>query len=188
MGSAVRIGVALLSLVGFARADLEFTPHVEEYDLDGVKLKQLSFADGQRRVTYTPPKKWEYSGGGNRLVLRPPSQSAAEAVISVSRIQRPEVFDDVTTKRLCDEVLASVPRGAINVSLVSQQVNPLQIERKDTFLVVINYDYYSYPYARSVMFLNRQNEQVRFQLTCYRNTFRDLQKAFQNSHYSWQNL
>jgi hypothetical protein len=188
MGSAVRIGIILISLAGFACADLEFSPRVEEYDLDGVKLKQLSFADSERRVIYTPPRKWVYSGVGNRLVLHPPSESAAEAVITVSKTQRTEVFDEATTKRLCDEVLASVPRGATNVILVSQQMNPLQIERKDTFLVVINYDYYSYPYARSVMFLNRPNEQVRFQLTCYRNSFRDLQKAFQNSHYSWQNL
>jgi hypothetical protein len=188
MGSAVRVGAAQLSLAGFVRADLEFTPRVEEYDVDGVKLKQLTFADGERRVTYTPPKKWDYSGGGNRFVLRPVSESAAEALITVRKVQRPEAFEEATTTRLCEEVLASVPSGATNVTLISQQMNPLQIERKDTFLVVINYNYYSYPYARSVMFLNRQNEQVRFQLTCHRNAFRDLQKAFQNSHYSWQNL
>ena len=82
----------------------------------------------------------------------------------------------------------SKPAREINATLVSQRMNPLLIERKDTFLVVINYDYYSQPYTRSVMFLNRQNAQVRFQLTCYRNAFRNLQKAFQNSHCSWQNL
>jgi hypothetical protein len=188
MGSAVRIGIILILLVGFARADLDFTPRVEEYELDGVKLKQLTFADGDRRVIYTPPKKWEYSGHGNRFVLHPTNQSAAEAVISVSKTQHPEVFDEATIKRLCDEVLASVPNGSINITLVSQQKNPLLIERKETLLVVINYEYYSNQFARSVMFLNRQNEQVRFQLTCSQKAFRDLQKAFQDSHYTWQNL
>ena len=38
------------------------------------------------------------------------------------------------------------------------------------------------------MFLNRKNEQIRFQLTCYRDAFRELQKTFERSHYSWQNL
>ena len=57
MGSAVRIGATLISLAGFAQADLNFTPRVEQYDLEGVKLKQLTFADGERRVSYTPPKK-----------------------------------------------------------------------------------------------------------------------------------
>lgn len=128
------------------------------------------------------------TGGGNRLVLRPASESSAEATITVSNLPQAQIFDDATTKRLCDEVLASVPSGATHVTLVSQQLNPLLIERKETFLVVINYDFYSYPYARSVMFLNRQNEQVRLQLTCLRSAFPELQKAFQGSHYSWQNL
>ncbi len=121
-------------------------------------------------------------------MLRPASESSAEATITVSNLPQAQIFDDATTKRLCDEVLASVPSGATHVTLVSQQLNPLLIERKETFLVVINYDFYSYPYARSVMFLNRQNEQVRLQLTCLRSAFPELQKAFQGSHYSWQNL
>jgi hypothetical protein len=44
------------------------------------------------------------------------------------------------------------------------------------------------PQTRSVMFLNRKKEQIRFQLTCRRSDFKELQKAFQGSHYSWQNL
>jgi hypothetical protein len=188
MGPAIRVGVTLISLAGLAHADLDLTARLEQYDLDGVKRQQLVFADGDRRVSYTPPKNWEYSGAGSRFVLHPASQSGAEAVIAVTKLSAAEVFDQTTTKRLSDEVLASVPRGATNVTLVSQQLNPLLIERKETFLVVISYDYYSQPYQRSEMFLNRNNEQVCFQLTCYRNAFRELQKAFESSHYSWQNL
>jgi hypothetical protein len=188
MGVAIRIGVISILLASFAFADLDFAPRVEEYELDGVKLRQLVFADGPRNVTYTPPRNWEYSGGGNRFVLHPASESGAEAVIALSKVPRIETFDEATTKRLCDEVVGSVPRGATNVTLVSRQLNPLLIERKETFLVIINYDYYTASYARSVMFLYRQNEQLRFQLTCNRNVFPALQKAFVSSHYSWQNL
>lgn len=188
MGFAIRTSAVLISLASFAYADLNLTPRVEEYQLDGVKLRQLVFTDGDRRVTYTPPRKWDYSGGGNRLALRPASAPTAEATITVGKLSQAGVFDEATTKRLSDEVLASVPNGSTHVALVSQQMNPLLIERKETFLVVINYDYYGNPYARSVMFLNRQNEQLRFQLTCFRNSFRELQRAFESSHYSWQNL
>ena len=90
----------------------------------------------------------------------------AEAIITVSKVSRPEGFEETTIKRLCDETLASLPRGATN-TIVSQQLNPLLIERKETFLVVISYDYYSTRYAKSIMFLNRQNEQIRFELTCH---------------------
>jgi hypothetical protein len=188
MGSAIRIGAVFFSLVTVTHAGLDLTPRVEEYELDGVKRSQLVFTDGERHITYAPPRNWEYSGGGNRLVLHPRSASNVEASITVSKLPRPEVLDEATLKRLCDEALASVPRGATNVALVSQQLSPLLIDRKETFLIVINYDYYSLPYAKSVMFLNRQNDQVRFELTCNRNTFGELQKAFMSSHYSWQNL
>jgi hypothetical protein len=188
MGSAIRIGAVFFSLATLAHAELDLTPRVEEYELDGIKRRQLVFTDGERHITYAPPRNWEYSGGGTRFVLHPRTASSAEASITVSKLPRPEVFDAITIKRLCDEVLASVPGGATNVALVSQQLSPLLIDRKETFLIVINYDYYSLPYAKSVMFLNRQSEQVRFELTSDRNAFRDLQKAFVSSHYSWQNL
>jgi hypothetical protein len=187
MGDAIRISAILISLAGLAFADIDFTPRVQEYDLDGVKLSQLVFADGNQNVTYAPPRKWEYSGGGNRLVLHP-SESPAEAVITTTKLARPEALDDSVTKRLRDDVLASVPSGATNITLVSQQLNPLLIERKETFRVVVSYDCFGESFARSVMFLNRQNEQVRFQLTCARRLFERLEKAFESSHYSWQNL
>lgn len=189
MGPAVSLGLGIVILfAGAAYGGLELTPQLEEYELDGVKLQQLVFSDGGRRVTYAPPRKWNYSGGGNRFVLHPAFESNAEAVISVSNLSRPETFDEPTTKRLCDEVLASVPPGGTNVTLVSQHLNPMLIGRKPTFLVVISYDCYGQAYAKSVMFLNRQNDQVRFQLTAGRNVFREMQKTFESSHYSWQNL
>lgn len=188
MVHAVRIGAALISSAAIVYADLDLTPRLQQYELEGVKLRQLVFTDGNHTVTYAPPRNWEYSGGGNRFVLHPATESGAEAEILVTKLSRFESFDDSVAKRLTDEVLASVPHEAINVELVSQQLNPLLIERKQTFLVVISYDYYSQQYERSVMFLNRKNDQIRFQLTCYRKSFHELQNAFERSHYSWQNL
>ena len=91
-------------------------------------------------------------------------------------------------KKLSDEAIASVPGAATHAVLVSQQKNPLLIESKETFLVIINYDCYGTPYARSVMFLNRKREQLRFQLTSPRWSFAPLQKEFLGSQFSWQNL
>jgi hypothetical protein len=188
MVNAIRISAALISTAGLAYADLDLAPRQQEYELEGVKLHQLVFTDGEKNVTYSPPRNWECSGNRNRFVLHPATQSGAEGEITATKSASVENFDQATIKRLTDEVLASVPQGATNVGLVSQQLNPLLIDRKETFLVVISYDYYGQPYQRSVMFLNRKNEQIRFQLTCYRNVFRELQKAFESSHYSWQNL
>ncbi len=122
MVHAVRISALLISTAGLAYADLDLTPRQQEYELEGVKLHQLVFADGDTTLPTAPPRNWEYSGNGNRFVLHPTTESAAEAEITASKVARAESFDEASIKRLTDEVLASVPRGAINVVLVSQQL------------------------------------------------------------------
>jgi hypothetical protein len=191
MVSPVRFSIAVSVVCLFAslgRANLNLTPETAEYELDGVKLHQLVFHDGDQHITYTPPPGWQYRSSDHRFILQPPHGSGAEAVISLVKLAQPQTFDDATMKRLLDEVLASLPSSAKDVAVVSDVKNPLLIERKETFLVVVNYNLYGSPCATSVMFLNRQNEQVRFQLTCPRSSFPSLQRSFQTSHYSWQNL
>lgn len=188
MVPAIKLSLAIILVTGSAYAGLQLTPRVAEYELDGVKLQQLVFSDGGQEITYTPPRGWQYSGASDRLVLHPSSPSNAEATITVTPLTQPAIFNDETIKRLSDEVMASVPTNATHITIITQQKNPFIIERKETLLVVINYDYYDGPYTRSIMFLNRKNEQVRFQLTCRRPDFAELQRAFQSSHYSWQNL
>ena len=43
-------------LIAPARAELDLTPKLSEYELDGVKFKQLAFSDGSKIVTYAPPR------------------------------------------------------------------------------------------------------------------------------------
>ena len=76
-----------------------------------------------------------------------------------------QIFDESTMKRLCEVVLGSLPPQATRVTLISQEKNPVLIESKETFLIVISYDWHGTPYSRSVMFLNRKTDQLRFQLT-----------------------
>ena len=183
----------ILALVGYllitsARADLDLTPKLSEYELDGVKFKQLAFSDGSQTVTYAPPRGWDYSGSAFQLILRPPGKSQAEAKITKVAILQPASFDDETIKKLVQEVMASVPGGSTEIQLVSQEKNPLIIERKETFLVVLSYNFYGGAYSRSILFLNRGKEQIRFELTSKQADFKELQKAFLGSQYSWQNL
>jgi hypothetical protein len=188
MVPAVRFTFVVLFLASSARADLQLTPKLEEYDLDGVKLKHLVFSDEGKQVTYTPPRGWQYSGTADHLVLHPESGSAVEAVISRVKLPQAEVFTDAAMQRLSEEVVSSVESAASHVTVVSQQKNPLLLENKETFLVIISYDSYSGPYLRSVLFLNRKGEQLRFQLTAPQWNFSQAQKEFFSSNFSWQNL
>ena len=175
-------------LIASARANFDLTPKLSEYELDGVTFKQLEFSDGNKIATYAPPRGWVYSGSVAQLVLQPPSKSQAEAKITKVALLQPASFNEETIKKLVQEVMASVPNGSTEVQLVSQEKNPLIIERKETFLVVLSYNFYGGAYSRSILFLNRGNEQIRFQLTSTQADFKELQKAFLGSQYSWQNL
>lgn len=172
-----------------AQAELQLTPRISPYEADGVKIELLAFSDGSGKgITYSPPRGWEYSGSPTKFTLRPPGKPQAEGTIVRISLDQPAVFDDPTTKKLAAEVLASAPGGSTNVTLVSQEKNPFLIAQKETFLVIISYDFYGQNYRRSAMFLNRGNEQMRFQFVSRAADFKNLQMAFQASQYTWRNL
>jgi hypothetical protein len=179
---------ASLLLAGAAKAELVLTPTVDEYVLDGVKLKQLAFFDGAEKVTYQSPRGWDYSGSATQLTLHPPNKPQAEATIArVSRSDQTQ-FDDENIKKLVAEAIALVPKGGSNVAVESQEKSPLRIGSRETFLVVLSYSLFGNNYNRSILFISRGGKQVRCQLTCRSADFKELQKAFLSSQYSWRNL
>ncbi|PZR75147.1 MAG: hypothetical protein DLM73_06045 [Chthoniobacterales bacterium] len=173
---------------GSARADLQLTPKLVHYEFDGVKSELLAFSDDSKTVTYTPPRGWDYSGSSMKLILRPPVKTLAEASVTKSPLKPATIFDEETTKLLVAEALHSAPPGSTNITLTSQETNPFRIAGKDTFLVSFTYTLYGENYARSLLFLNRETDQIRFQLVCRATDFKDLQRQFQSSLCSWHNL
>jgi hypothetical protein len=181
--------LALIALtITSVRADLQLIPSISEYELEGVKFKQLAFHDSGKSPTYQPPRGWDYSGSGDRLTLHPSGKSQAEATIS--RVALPEQFSftEENVKKLVSEALASVPKGSSAVAVVSQQMSPLRISGKDAFQVVLSYNFLGQPFERSILFLNRDRDQLRFQFVAPERDFKDLQSAFQKSLCTWRNL
>ena len=182
------LALANCALVVPAHAGLDLTPKPSQYELDGAKFKQLSFSDGSKVVTYEPPRDWDYSGSATQLTLRPSGKSQAEATIKKVALSQPASFDEKTVTKLVQEAIASVPPGSTDIQLLSQEKNPLMIERKETFLVTLSYSFYGDAHKRSILLLNRGTEQIQFQLDCRQVDFRELQTAFFDSQHSWQNL
>jgi hypothetical protein len=178
----------LLLTAASASAGLDLTPRTSEYQGEGLKFTQLTFSADNKQATYGPPVGWDYTGSSKQLLLRPRNNMQAQATISVAPMEAPPPFNDATQKKLTEELVASLPPGSTGVAVISQQLNPLMIERKETFLVSIKYTFGGLPYVRSVIFLNRIREQMRFQLVCREADFKDLQRAFQGSLFSWQNI
>jgi len=184
-----KILIVLLCLSGAARAELLLNPQTGIYEMDGFKFERLVVYDGSQKITYSPPTGWHSSGDDNQLKLWPPHTAEAEAVITRWKMAEVTPFDDAGMKRLTDEVVASLPPGARQVTIVSQVKDPVIIEHKGTYLCVVEYEKSSILWSRSVMFLNRSaTEQLQFQLTSRRGDFAKLEKDFQTSQFSWQNL
>jgi hypothetical protein len=171
-----------------ARAELQLTPSVIEGEGDGITFKELAFSDGESKITYLPPRGWDYSGSAAQLTLRPPGKAQAEAVITRVPLSEPGKFDDESLKKLIDQTIGMIPQGSENVTIVSQERNPVVIDRKETFLLVLSYRLFGQMYNRSILFLNRGNEQLRFQLVARETDFKELQSAFFHSLFSWENL
>ncbi len=182
-------GFALAFLPSLTQGGVRLTPRIAEYQLDGVKFTHLVFTgeDG-REITYSPPAGWDYAGEATLLTLRPKKNSQAEANVFVLPLTEPFPFAEPAMTRLRDEALATAPDGSSDVTLLSVEKNPVFIGQKETVLVTFSYVSYGQRYGRSLMFLNRPGEQVRFQLTSRWSDFKELQQAFLQSHFTWQNL
>jgi hypothetical protein len=180
--------LACVLCAGIVRAELDLTPKLSHYDLDGRKFRKLVFAESGKEVTYVPPRDWDYSGNATRLILHPPQKAQAEASITRSALPGMTVLDEQATKMLISEALKSLPAESTNVTVTSQEKNPFLIAGKETFGVSMTYTLYGETYARSLLFLNRSNDQIRFQLISRAPDFKLLQAEFQRSLCSWQNL
>jgi hypothetical protein len=181
--------VLLLCLSGVAQAELLLNPQTGVYDMDGFKFERLVVYDGSQKITYSPPMGWHYSGQDDRLKLWPPHGTEAEAIITRRKMAEVIPFDEAGIKSLTDDVVAALPPGSRRVKIVSQVKDPVIIEAKGTYLCVVEYEKSSTLWSRSVLFLNRSaTEQLQFQLTSRREDFARLEKAFQESQFSWQNL
>lgn len=182
------LACSCLVLAASARAELQLKPSPSSYEVDGVRFPQLSFTDGNKEVHYVPPAGWESAGSESKLVLHPKGKIQAEATVIRIPLKEEASFDEETMKKLADQALASVPSGATNVKLLSQDKNTVMINTKETYLVTMSYTWNGDTYGRSVMYMNRGKEQLRFQLISRLADFNDLQRAFHQSHFTWQNL
>ncbi len=182
--------VAFIGLLctGVARADLDLTPKLSEYNSEGFKVRKLVFLESGKDVSYVPPRDWDYSGNPTKLVLHPRRKAQAEASVTKSILGPATRFDETTTKLLVAEALRSMPVGSTDFTLISQEVNPFLFAGKETFRVSWTYSFYGENYTRSLLFVNRATDQIRFQLVCRTADFEGLQKEFDRSLFSWQNL
>lgn len=180
------VGLSLLVVANVSRAAIDFTPVPTEFMFSGVKFQQLLFKDNGRTVSYTQPRGWSYSGGAAKIRFTPPDVPQAQAEIEQSPLQAPQKFDDETKKALQQKTLAALPPDSANVTVVSEEMNPLLVNGNDTYAITVAYQAYGQEFVTSVLHLNTTDTQLRFRTTARKADFEKVHAAFRGSVFSWQ--
>jgi hypothetical protein len=179
----------LLLLGSHARGELNLSPKVEKFHLDGVKMWHLEFETGlNQKASYRPPAGWLYSGSTNQLVLQPPGKNQAQVGITKTALQKPAPLNEETRKKLAAEALASLPEGSEQPKIESEEANSLRLSGNDSHFLQLSYVFYGEKFSRYCLLLDCKTYQLRFQLTCREGDYKELSRAFQKSLYSWQHL
>ena len=150
---------------------------------------QLTFTSGtSKKATYQPPPGWKYSGGRDSLDLQPPNIAQATAVITKLPSTNRFSFDEEGRKQLRERAIASLPQGSQQAKITSDELNPVQIDGKQTYLIEMNYVFFGQKFACYSLMLDRKPEAVSFRFSCREADYQQLRDAFQRSLFTWQNL
>ncbi len=172
-----------------AEAGLDFSPQVESYQLEGIKMSQLAFSNGDNpKATYQPPRDWKYSGGSDRLDLQPLGLTQTRA--SLMKWPSPPAisFDPDGLKILTEKIVRLLPEGSEEVKILAEEQNPLQIDGKQTYLVEVSYTFYGERFCAYSLLLDRKPEPLCFRLSSREADYQKLREAFHRSLFTWQNL
>lgn len=172
-----------------AMAELDLSPQPEVFDLDGTKISQLAFGNGQlSKVSYQPPRDWKCTGSRDQLLVQPEQLSQANA--KVTKLPEGEAInlDDAGREELKQKALRSLPQGSQNPEISAEQVDALQIDGLHTYLIELKYTFFGEKFACYSMTVDRKPNALNFRLTCREKDYDVLRKAFQKSLCTWQNL
>jgi hypothetical protein len=178
--------LSLASLCSISKAGVEFNGGTSERVLEGIKFQQLVFHDNGRKVTYEQPRGWSYVVDTGRIRFTPPGVTQAQAEIDQVPLAVPMVFDEVSTKKLQQQLLAGLPEGNQDAKIVSEEKSPLKKNDFDTYALTVSYRLHGQDFSASVLYLGLPDTLVRFRVTARKADFEKIDRAFRGSVFSWQ--
>jgi hypothetical protein len=178
--------ILVLATTAFtARGGIDFTPTATEFVGEGIKYQKLIFHDDKQLVEYYPPSGWTFLGNAERIQLRPPQKTFAEAVIEATPLAAPQPLDEKVTKALTQQFLSTLPAGSQLVSVVSEEQNPVPLNGRPTFEVTVSYQLIGEKFLRSALYANLSDTRLIFRLAAKKADFESLHSEFRRSVLSW---
>ena len=180
--------ILLLFAVSLAtsRAAIDLAPTPHEYTCEGFTFTELLFKDGKRQINYLLPNQWSYRAAGNGVLLTPPKSVNADAVILATPLAKPEVLDEKAMAAARERFLSSLPSGSQMIKVVQEEQNPVLLDNKPSYEVIVSYQIMGETFLRSQLFTNNGDTQVSFRFTARKVDFEKLHQVFRGSILSWQ--
>lgn len=182
----ILVAAALAASMTAASAALDFTPTVTQREQAGITFQVLNFKENGRTITYEQPRGWTPAAGGGRIRFTPPGLNQAFAEIDQVPLPAPQNFEEAAIKALREKALASVPADSQNVTLVSEELNPVVINKNHTYEVVISYQAFGQEFMSGIIYMNLPDTQVRFRTVARKPDFENVHPVFRASLFSWQ--
>jgi hypothetical protein len=180
------LSLGFLAMASTVFAGIDLSPATSERVLDGIKFQQLIFRDGERKISYEPPRGWKYRADSGQLKLAPPDIAQAQGTIEQSPLSAPQSFDEPTIKALHEKTLASVPNGSQDAAIIAEEKDPVLVNRNSTYEMTAGYRFGGQDYRLSVLYVNLPDTQLRFRFVARKADFEKLHNAFRGSVFSWQ--
>jgi hypothetical protein len=188
MVRAIVIIAGLGFLISDACAEIDLTPVDSFYEVEGIRVPNVTFRDGAKDITYTPPPRWVLCGLRKSITLTPPNTVQAGAIVRAIAAKNAPLATPENLKAYADLALELVPREAANVEVVETIICPLRISGRPLVEATLNYVFFGQQFRMNVLFLLRDKEQIRFQFSSRSADFPPLLRAFRASLYSMQGL
>ena len=176
----------LVGLAATARAAIDFTPTVNQYQSEGALYSSATFKDEKRSVSIIMPRSWTCHGDSSRLQMAPPQQTLAEGVLQSVPTKTPLRFDAATVTSLEQQVLTTLPPESRSATIVSQQENPVILNQNLSYEFVVSYQALGQTFLRSVILVSCPDQALIFKFTAPKTTFDALNRSFRQSLCSWQ--
>ena len=187
--SIVAAGALLLLGAVGACAQIDLTPKETFYTVEGIRVPNISFKNGTKTVSYTPPANWLVSGGATKLILAP--RDGVQVGATIDTVQPDGQVPAATAanvKAYSDVAAALVPREASKVEVVEAVVSPMRISGRPMIEVTLTYSFFGQPFRMNVLFMPHDRETLRFQFSSRAADYTTEYKNFRSSLFSIQGL
>jgi hypothetical protein len=170
-------------------AEVDLTPIPSSYEVEGARFANVTFRDGQGKITYTPPQGWRLQGGRGRLTLTSPDAAQAEATITVETVRGSAISDDKAgIQEQVDALARRLPRDATEVKVLAAEANPLKIDGCDTLAVSFRYQLFGQTFRSQVILLPVGSELWRLEFASRDRQFERAYEPFRQSLYSIEGI